>query len=288
MVSVIFSCREVGETDRDVHRGDDELGKLLEPLGVEGVIIAQEFQQVNAGQIARRVIQTEVLGARITCGDSAGFRVGVPVVDGVVVLDTRIRAFPGGLSHLAEQRLRVDLVHHLAGPPGEQVELTAVLHGPHELIGDAHGVVGVLVLDAGDVLAAEVHVEPGVPEHAYLLFLARLGLDELGHVRVVHVEHHHLRRAPGGAARLDGPGGGVGAAHEGHGTARRAPRGQQFLAGADAGKINARARPALEYETLFPVPFENGVHGVVNGQDKASGCAGGHPGRQRREQNSPR
>ena len=87
-----------------------------------------------------------------------------------------------------------------------QAELVAVLDRAHELVGDADGVVGVLVLDAGDVLAAEVHVEPGVAQRADLVLLARLGLDELLDVGVVDVEDDHLGRAAGGAAGLDGAG----------------------------------------------------------------------------------
>ena len=77
---------------------------------------------------------------------------------------------------------------------------------PHELVGDADGVVGVLVLDADDVLAAEVHVEARVAQDADLVFLARLGRDESLDVGVVDVEDDHLGRAAGGAAGLDRPG----------------------------------------------------------------------------------
>ena len=58
----------------------------------------------------------------------------------------------------------------------------------------------------GDVLAAEVHVEAGVAQHADLVLLRGLGLDELLDVGVVDVEHDHLRRATGGATGLDGAG----------------------------------------------------------------------------------
>ena len=87
---------------------------------------------------------------------------------------------------------------------GPQAELGALLDRAHELVGDAHRVVGVLVLHGGDVLAAEVHVEAGVAQRADLVLLARLGLDELLDVGVVDVEHDHLGRAAGGAAGLDG------------------------------------------------------------------------------------
>ena len=52
----------------------------------------------------------------------------------------------------------------------------ALLDRAHELVGDADGVVGVLVLHRGDVVAAEVHVEAGVAQRADLVLLARLGL----------------------------------------------------------------------------------------------------------------
>src|SRR5262249_29767829 len=90
--------------------------------------------------------------ARVAGRDAAGFRAGVPVVNGVVVLDSGVGTFPGGLRHLAEQALRVDGLDGLAGHSGREAEAAAVFDGVHELVGDPHRVVGVLVLDAGDVL----------------------------------------------------------------------------------------------------------------------------------------
>src|SRR6516225_7289830 len=104
----------------------------------------------------------DVFTTGVTCGNSTSFRACMPVVNCIVVLNSRIGAFPGGLRHLAEQALRVDCLEDLAGHPGREAEGAALLHGPHELIGYPHRVVRVLVLDAGDVLATEVHVEPGI------------------------------------------------------------------------------------------------------------------------------
>ena len=61
-------------------------------------------------------------------------------------------------------------------PRAAQAEVGAVLDRTHELVADADRVVGVLVLDGGDVGAAEVHVEAGVAQGADLVLLARLGL----------------------------------------------------------------------------------------------------------------
>ena len=137
---------------------------------------------------------------------------------------------------------------------GAQAEVGALLDGAHELVGDADRVVRVLVLDGGDVRAAEVHVEPGVAQHADLVLFARLGLDELLDVRVVDVQHDHLGRAAGGAAGLDGAGRGVGAAHEGDRSRGVAAGGEQFLGRADPGEVQAGAGTALEDQPLLAVP----------------------------------
>jgi hypothetical protein len=112
---------------------------------------------------------------------------------------------------------------------GAEAELLTVLNGPHELVTDAHRVVGVLVLHRVDVAAAEVHVEAGVAQRADLVLLARLGLDELLDVGVVHVEHDHLGRAPRRATGLDRPRARVSAAHERHRPGRRTTAAQQLL-----------------------------------------------------------
>src|SRR5690606_3842615 len=43
--------REVGEADGDVHRGDDQLGDGLVLLHVEGVVVVEELQEVQGGQV---------------------------------------------------------------------------------------------------------------------------------------------------------------------------------------------------------------------------------------------
>ena len=55
--------REVREADRDVHRGDDQLRDLLEPADVEGVAVVQELHQVDAGQVARGIVEVDVFRA---------------------------------------------------------------------------------------------------------------------------------------------------------------------------------------------------------------------------------
>ena len=267
--------REVREADRDVHRGDDQLDDLGEALGLEGLValavVLEELHQVQRGEVAGRVVQVHVLAARVRAVDPAGLRAGVPGVDGVVVLDAGVGAGPGGLGHLAEERLGVDLLDDVAGHAGRRPNLPPSSTAFMNVVVHADRVVGVLVLDGRDVVAAQVHVEARVAQGADLLLFLHLGLDEVLDVGVVDVEDDHLGRAARGATRLDRSCGGVGTAHEGDRTGGVAARGQQLLGGADAGEVQAGAGAALEDHALFLVPVEDRLHGVVDGQDEAGG-----------------
>ena len=117
----------------------------------------------------------------------------------------------------------------LAGGDGPQVPVGVVDDGLHELVGDPHRVVGVLVLDRRDVLAVEVHVEAGGLEDAGLALLDGLAPDELLDVGVVDVEDDHLGGPAGLAARLDRAGRGVGAPHEADRARRRAAALEQLV-----------------------------------------------------------
>jgi hypothetical protein len=105
----------------------------------------------------------------------------------------------------------------LARGAGDRAPLPVVLDGVHELVRDPDGVVGVLVLDRGEPVTVDGHVEARVAQGRGLVLLLGLAPDELADVRVVDVQHDHLRRAPRLAAGLDRPGPRVGAAHERHG-----------------------------------------------------------------------
>ena len=129
---------------------------------------------------------------------------------------------------------------------GVQRPVGVVEHGLHELVGDAHRVVRVLVLDAEAVGAVEVHVEAGVAQHPGLALLLGLAPHELLDVGVVGVEDDHLRRPAGLAARLDRAGRGVGAAHEAHRSAGRATAVEVLVAGADRRQVDPGAGATLE------------------------------------------
>src|SRR5207248_11672950 len=112
-------------------------------------------------------------------------------------------------------------------------------------------------------------VVSGLLEDARLLLLARLAPDELLDVRMVDVEDDHLGSAARLAAGLDRAGGGVGAAHEGHGPGRVAARGELLLGGAKLGEVDAGARAAAEDDALAADPVQDRLHRVVDRQDEA-------------------
>src|SRR5690606_29843311 len=99
---------EVCKTDRNVHSRDDELHSFGESLGIERVIVLQEFKQVEACQVAGGIIKTHVLRARIRCGDATSLWVGVPVINRVVVLNSWICAGPSRFANLVIQGASVN------------------------------------------------------------------------------------------------------------------------------------------------------------------------------------
>src|SRR6185312_16301265 len=222
----------------------------------------------DAGEVARRVVDVHVLRARVAAVDAAAVGRGVPPVDGGVELHARVGTLPGRLRHLAEEVARLHGLVDLAVGDPDEVPVGVGLDRAHEFVGDAHRVVGVLVLDRVGVLAVEVHVEAGVAQRTRLLLLGGLAPDELLDVGVVGVEDDHLGGATGLAAALDRARRRVGAAHEAHRAAGGAAALQVLVRRADVRQVDAGPRAALEDGALFAVPVEDAVHGVVDGEDE--------------------
>ena len=139
----------------------------------------------------------------------------MPIVDRGVVLDTRISASPSGLRDLVEEFLCVNFFDYRVVNARTQSVLLAVLDRAHEVIVDAHGVVGVLVLDADDVLATKIHIKASITQYTDFFLFAFLGFNEFFDVGVVDVQHNHLGRTPSRATGLDCSCGCVRATHEG-------------------------------------------------------------------------
>ena len=82
--------RVVGVADEDLLCGEHDLDGVLERLDVEGAVVAQERQKVDACEVARRVVEVNVLASKGYLPlIRPGVRRGVPTVDRRVVLHAR-------------------------------------------------------------------------------------------------------------------------------------------------------------------------------------------------------
>ncbi len=85
---------------------------MLEGLAdVEALSSRAERQQVERGEVARRVVEEHVLRARVRSPDRTRLRARVPVVDGGVELDAGIGRGPGGMADLLPQVARLERLH---------------------------------------------------------------------------------------------------------------------------------------------------------------------------------
>ena len=251
-----------------------------ESLHIEPALFVDERQQIQTGQVAGRIVQVEIFGTGVAGRDATGSGRGVPPVDGGFELHSGVGALPGGLGDLGQQPPGRHRLDDLTRGAGGELPLPVFGHRRHERVAEPHGVVGVLVLDGVDVGAVEVHVEAGVPQRPGLALLDGLAPDELGHIGVVGIQHHHLGRPPSLAPRLDGARRGVGAPHEAHRAAGGAAAAHPLPARSDSAEVDAGPRSALEDAALLAVPVEDRLHGVVHRQDEAGRRLGhgvGHP-----------
>ena len=97
----------VGGIDDDLLRQDGQRHGTTEVLDEEipalcfvGIRVAHEGHQVQAREIAGRVVQEHVFGARVARVDATRLLDRVPAVDGRVVLDAGITANVRGFGHI--------------------------------------------------------------------------------------------------------------------------------------------------------------------------------------------
>ncbi len=167
---------------------------------------------------------------------------GVPLVDGGIELQAGIAAKPCGFSDLAHDVARLVALHRLVIPDGLGAELAISLVGVHELVADAHGVVGVLEEDGRESFGVRAGAVVAIAdERVSLCLFLRLALDEVDDVRMFDVQNRHLGRATRLAAALDDAGKGVEAAHEAERTAGCAAARHMLPAGPQRAEVGARA-----------------------------------------------
>ena len=264
-----------GGVDDDLHRGGDDGDAVTVAGDVELASRSEELQEIEGSKVAGRVVEEHVLGAWVGGVDAARVLARVPAVDGGVVLHARIAALPGGLCDLVHDVASTVLLDGSAVLDGAGDEGGVGLDGGHELVGDAHGVVGVLEEDGAVGLGVGTGaVVAGLGEGVGLGLFLLLALDEVDDVGMVDVEDDHLGGATSLAAGLDDAGEGVEAAHEGERARGGAAAGEGLHGAADAGEVRAGARSPLEEHALGLGEGEDGVERVVHRVDEAGRALG--------------
>ena len=151
----------LGRVARQVHgdllREEKDPAGMLVSFDVEfpGFVI-EKLQQIEAGEVAGGVVEENELAAGIRCVDAVGGLAGVPLVDGVVELQARVGALPGGLRHLPPQLPRGKAVDDVARGPGGGLPDGVLGHRLDEPVGHAHRVVRVLAGDGAVGVPVEV------------------------------------------------------------------------------------------------------------------------------------
>ena len=263
--------RVAGVIDEDLLGDEEDSAGRRESLHVEVAVWLAELHQVDAGEVAGRVVQEHVLGARIRGVDPARIRAGVPAVDRGVVLHAGIAALPGALGHAAhhfaglEARAGLRGIGHPTRGPG-----VVAVGGLHEVVGEADGEIRVLEEDRAVGLAVEVGVVASLlDEDAGLLFLLRLALDEFHDVGVRDFERLHLGGAAGLATALHHRGHLVIDPHEGERAGGLAAAGELLPLAAERGEVGAGARAKLEEHRLAPRELHDVFHVVLHALDEA-------------------
>ena len=122
---------------------------MAERLEVKGVrILRFEFEEVEGGEIARRVVEEHIFRARVRRDDRTRGRAGVPVVDRRVKLQSGVGAGPGGAADLVPQISRLHYLYGRSVKPRGQSPIAIGFNGPQKIVCDANRIVRVLPGDS--------------------------------------------------------------------------------------------------------------------------------------------
>ena len=260
-----------GVIDQNFLGDEEHAAGMMEPLDVERAIFGAELHQVDAGQVAGRIVEEHVFRAGIRSVDPPRVRAGVPMVDRRVVLHAWIAAAPGAFGHAGEYiagRPRGAFAIGIGDPMGDP--RLVVNHGLHELVADADREIGVLEHDRAIGFAVEIgFVAPFFDQHPRLPLFFRLALDEFHDVGMADFEGLHLGGPAGLAAAFDHSGHLVVHAHERERAARLAAARQLFAMRAESAQIGPRARAEFEEHGLAAGEVHDVFHIVLNALDEA-------------------
>src|SRR5580700_2797702 len=126
--------------------GDQDVYGVAVGFYVERAV-GGELQQVQAGQVAGRVVEEHVFAAGVAGVDSGRVLARVPAVDRGVVLHAGIATVPGGFGDLFEEIFGFERSCYRAVGDCLGGEVGVADDRVHEVVGDADAVVGVLEED---------------------------------------------------------------------------------------------------------------------------------------------
>ena len=140
-----FLRRELRHQHRRFERQRPQTAGVFVGLDIQRArLAADKLHQVQRCEVTGGIVEEHVLGTGVRRVDPTGLRTGVPLVDGAIVLQTRVCTGPGRKRNLIPEVGCVDRLHHLAGDAAGQVPVLATLDLAEEVVGHAHGVVRVL------------------------------------------------------------------------------------------------------------------------------------------------
>lgn len=140
-----FLGRIAGVIHENILRGDIDADGGLEAFDIEHAVFALELHQVQRRQVTSGVIDEDILTARVGAMDRFGAFAGVPFLDGSVVLEAGVAAYPGAFGDLTEQLGGILFVERFAGGGGAGPPFFSFHAGLHEFIADPDGEVLVLI-----------------------------------------------------------------------------------------------------------------------------------------------
>jgi hypothetical protein len=257
-----------GVIDNDFLRHDHGVDGVAEGLHVELAIGADELHEVQGRKIARRIVQKHVLRAGVGGVDAGRVLARMPAVDCGIELHAGVAALVGGFGDGAQDLARFVALDGLSGGHAFGPPVAIARGGFHEIVGGAHGIVGVLEEDGAVGVAVDRRIVAGLHQGVGFLLFLGLAPDELFDVGVVGVEDHHFGGAARFAAGLDDAGEGVEALHkrERPGGAPAARQNGIFLA--QGREVRAGARAPFEQHALGFGQVEDGFERILHRNDE--------------------
>ena len=166
----------------------------------------------------------------------------MPAINCAVVLHAGIAASPGGVGNPEEQIFGFEGLYRSAVFHGAGGEIGIAQDGVHEVVGHAHGVIGVLEKDGavGFGVGRRTVVSERNQRVSFSFFFG-LAFDEVNDVGMVHVQDHHLGGATSLASGFDDAGERVKALHKAERAAGGAAATESFIRRAKGRQIAACA-----------------------------------------------